>query len=96
MEEERGYIAGFTVMKIAAYLSCSAGRTHLPRTKIIQNIVDASFRSNAQGQRTHSARTNILRPEYVDFYTNPVPVGSYGHRSRHFVIMGITGLDVAL
>ena len=23
------------------------------------NIVDTSFRSNAQGQRTHSARTNI-------------------------------------
>ena len=26
--------------------------------KIIPNIVDTSFRSNAQGQRTHSARTN--------------------------------------
>ena len=28
--------------------------------KIIQNIVDTSFRSNAQGQRTHSARTGFL------------------------------------
>ena len=28
------------------------------KRKIIPNIVDTSFRSNAQGQRMHSARTN--------------------------------------
>ena len=31
--------------------------------KIIPNIVDTSFRSNAQGQRTHSARTKKLGAE---------------------------------
>ena len=43
MEEEHGYIAGrarlychIFVMKIVAYLSCSAGRTHFARTKITQ------------------------------------------------------------
>ena len=30
------------------------------KRKIIPNIVDTSFRTNAQGQRTHSARTNKL------------------------------------
>ena len=30
------------------------------RRKIIPNIVDTLFRSNAQGQRTHSARTKII------------------------------------
>ena len=30
------------------------------RRKIIPNIVDTLFRSNAQGQRMHSARTNYF------------------------------------
>ena len=29
------------------------------KKKIIPNIVDTLFRSNAQGQRTHSARANL-------------------------------------
>ena len=35
------------------------------KRKIIAKIVDTSFRSNANGQRMHSARTNITKPKAV-------------------------------
>ena len=38
---------------------CSAAAPKGSSDQIIPNIVDTSFRSNAQGQCTHSARTNM-------------------------------------
>ena len=43
---------------------CGGEKKEEERRKVIPNIVDTSFRSNAQGQCTHSARTNIKEGEW--------------------------------